>query len=121
MFAGEGLRIADTDDSLGGIMAEDEGGEGDRGADRFEAARWQRDDQALDLTLENAGEGIGDGLDMPVGGEGGVGRDNWKARLHEAVKIAPKDGAGDKTKIRRHGVPPVSGGVVPTGASPLPS
>ena len=38
VLARECLSVADTDDSACGIMAEDEGRECDRGADRLEAA-----------------------------------------------------------------------------------
>ena len=51
VLARECLRVADTDDSACGIMAEDEGRECDRGADRLEAAWRHRDNEALDLTL----------------------------------------------------------------------
>jgi hypothetical protein len=36
------------------IMTENEGRECDRSADRLETAWWHRDDQALDITPENA-------------------------------------------------------------------
>src|SRR5262252_5958042 len=51
VLARECLRVADTDDSACGIMAEDEGRECNRGADRLEAAWRHRDNEALDLTL----------------------------------------------------------------------
>ena len=72
-------------------MAEDEGGKCHRRADGFKTARRHGDDEALDLTLQNAAELICDGLDVPIASKRVTGRDEGKDRLDEAVEVAAKN------------------------------
>ena len=115
MFARETFSIADTDDPPCRVMAEDEGRECDRGADRLEAARRHRDDQALDLALTHARQSERDGLDMPVRGERHTRRNDRKDRLYERVEVVPQDRGGD-TRIGRHDFAFVLGGIISIGA-----
>jgi hypothetical protein len=100
MFARQCFRIAHADDFALRIMTENEGRECHRGADRLETARRHRDDQALDLTPENARQLERDGLDVPAGLESRTGRNGRKNRLDERVEIIAKD-RRDDTRIRR--------------------
>jgi hypothetical protein len=77
VLARETFSVADADDPPGGVMAEDECRECNRGT-RLEAARRHRDDQALDVAIKHACQSECDGLDMPVRGEGRTGRNDWK-------------------------------------------
>src|SRR5262245_9562449 len=82
-------------------MTKDKRRKCDRGANGFETARRHRDDEAIILTLENTGQGVCDGLDVPVVSERVIGRDDRKDGGDEAVEVVPKD-CGDETGIHVH-------------------
>ena len=91
-LVGETLAVADAQEALGRIMAQRPGRECDRGADRLEGAGRLRDQQPPVLACMAARQLVGDGLDVPVGPEGIVGRHRGKHLAHEQGQVRAQGG-----------------------------
>src|SRR5262245_33516399 len=102
-------------------MAEGESRTTGRAADRLQAARWNGDDEALDLALEHSAEMVRDRLKVPIGHKRRTGRNNRKGCLDEAIQVLPEDGF-DEPWIVGHDFVLWSAGVAAGGwSSGLPS
>ena len=74
-------------------MTQSKGRKSDGGADRFEAARRNRDDQPTGFAFQNSAELMRHGFDVPIAQETVPTRDDGEYRLNKRVEIRAQDGS----------------------------